>query len=743
MSGNSKAEVPFHFLVSLFEAIARIKPKDASAPQSARGAHPALAILRDWITELRKRYATQSPQVAARIQRLLFPEDDAHRRYDLQEPRLAQYISACLNPANFAPTTKARLTGWSNWEGTGCLGLEVARLAKGSTPHSTLTVSDVDVLLDELASSSHFSGQDIVDRSATSRRTKGAVLNSLYGSLSGPEACYVTQIILKDLRPLLYCTPGSHSTRALVDFNARSIRTLTRAQFMWTWDPSGRMSRVFEMRSDENHAALGHEASLYTLDTHPQVGSMINIPKSAKGRGVAHALSILDDANIIWAETKYDGERAQIHVRYTDDGPCIKIFSKSKRDSTEDRAAVHPIILEALSIGNRENIILDAEMVAYSEDRDAVDEFWRIGGLIANTAHTARARFLRNNGNDGNEGGVANTQTTEPNCHLVLVFFDVLFIGHASLLHVPYSARRSMLESVIKVVPGRSMLAKRRSVEAGRDDSLPMLRSIWAESIADHEEGLVLKASNGRYNDRRLPWVKLKKDYVPGYGDTIDLVLVAAAWEKDRGRELRVPPTTFTTFYIGVLANSSAPESGVETRPHFEVYFTASYGLSREQLEELNFWIRSDTVDHEEVKDAELEYSYSLLPGLPAPSAFVRQPLLAELCGAGFTKSSQSKYYELRFPRITKVFRPAERHWREGLSLRDLDSIALDSVGKDRVHKDIDDWGKGVWGKVASPGVKCTPKRERTRDEWEHKLEQLDMRSKRRRGASEPLEFSP
>jgi len=37
---------------------------------------------------------------------------------------------------------------------------------------------------------------------------------------------------------------------------------------------------------------------------------------------------------------------------------------------------------------------------------------------------------------------------------------------------------------------------------------------------------------------------KLKRDYIPGYGDTADLIAFAASWDKDRGREVRLylPP---------------------------------------------------------------------------------------------------------------------------------------------------------------------------------------------------------
>jgi len=121
-----------------------------------------------------------------------------------------------------------------------------------------------------------------------------------------------------------------------------------------------------------------------------------------KGRGCTHALSLFSDSSKVWAETKYDGERAQIHVEVSEDGSSrMTIFSKSKRNSTLDRYAVHryahevlmplsfanpnsSVIRDALGLaapgesvhkgsGISKNVVLDAEMVAYSNRYHKID----------------------------------------------------------------------------------------------------------------------------------------------------------------------------------------------------------------------------------------------------------------------------------------------------------------------------------------------------------------------------------
>jgi len=64
------------------------------------------------------------------------------------------------------------------------------------------------------------------------------------------------------------------------------------------------------------------------------------IPKSVKATSCNQILQLYDDASVVYAETKYDGERMQIHIDLgRDPSDQIKVFSKSKRDSTMDRYA--------------------------------------------------------------------------------------------------------------------------------------------------------------------------------------------------------------------------------------------------------------------------------------------------------------------------------------------------------------------------------------------------------------------
>ena len=69
------------------------------------------------------------------------------------------------------------------------------------------------------------------------------------------------------------------------------------------------------------------------------------------------------------------------------------------------------------------------------------------------------------------------------------------------------------MESIVLPIPGLSMLVKRSSVDLtkGIDSASARLKSIFSQALADHQEGLVLKADGGAYI--KSPWVKVRTRY--------------------------------------------------------------------------------------------------------------------------------------------------------------------------------------------------------------------------------------
>lgn len=427
------------------------------------------------------------------------------------------------------------------------------------------------------------------------------------------DAAFLTQIILKDTRPILYPLSETHYTAALTKYNTKSMTPLTKEDAMKAWDPSGRMLRTYKVR-----ASLYHTANAYELQSNllgppqPQIGTPIEvrthtntplklknltnslcfpqIPKSVKGHGCLEALKHFPHSDKVWAEIKYDGERAQIHVEIREDGSShIIIFSKSKRDSTLDRYGVHgyvavvcaqrektgadtlsgsSIIRDALGLSKRaspegyslskvtQNVILDAELVAFSNHLNKID-----GAYLVTSTHDWAlilfARVLENKEPNykycpwcSEQDVRANTITSRESgsrvnlilCyygyishvwdysmsqaslvsdasdsgvrHLALVFFDVLVLDSVTLLSTPYSSRRSILESLVQPNPGYVMLAERTAIHLngprGMQGAGQQLRSAWASTLAECEEGLVLKADDSLYNNYRSPWVKVR-----------------------------------------------------------------------------------------------------------------------------------------------------------------------------------------------------------------------------------------
>jgi DNA ligase-4 len=150
----------------------------------------------------------------------------------------------------------------------------------------------------------------------------------------------------------------------------------------------------------------------------------------------------------------------------------------------------------------------------------------------------------------------------------MVVFFDVLLIDNKNLIFESYTKRSKHLSEIINVREGwvrlyslqsliQSILPTRFHLPLDPlDTAIANLRSYFAEAITLREEGFVLKPADTPYTGRH-GWLKLKKDYIPNHGDTLDFCVVGAGFDAGRARDgvKALQNTKWNIFHIGCLEN--------------------------------------------------------------------------------------------------------------------------------------------------------------------------------------------
>lgn len=78
-------------------------------------------------------------------------------------------------------------------------------------------------------------------------RPRISVLKDIFANMSPSEAKFMTQIILKDLRPVLYPVCEINTTRALLHHKSNEMDFLTKWEVMRAWHPS--MPKIYRLRA--------------------------------------------------------------------------------------------------------------------------------------------------------------------------------------------------------------------------------------------------------------------------------------------------------------------------------------------------------------------------------------------------------------------------------------------------------------------------------------------------------------
>ncbi|XP_052755638.1 DNA ligase 1 [Galleria mellonella] len=250
-------------------------------------------------------------------------------------------------------------------------------------------------------------------------------------------------------------------------------------------------------------ALLQHGVPSLPLHCRLEPGTPLKPMLAHPTRGV-HEIFDRFEGEQLTCEWKYDGERAQLHVP-GDAAPRLHhaaVFSRNQENNTTK----YPDVLRRLPSLLKPSVtscVLDCEAVAYDVANKQILPF-----QVLSTRKRKDAR------------------EEDIKVQVCVFVFDLLYLNGRSLVREHLATRRQLLREHFNQVPGEWQFATSKDCS-----TMEEVQQFLDEAIRGSCEGLMVKmltGDNSRYDIARRShnWLKLKKDYLEGCGDSLDVVVI-------------------------------------------------------------------------------------------------------------------------------------------------------------------------------------------------------------------------
>ncbi|KAI9330379.1 putative CDC9-DNA ligase I [Zopfochytrium polystomum] len=205
-------------------------------------------------------------------------------------------------------------------------------------------------------------------------------------------------------------------------------------------------------------------------------------------------------------EFKYDGERAQVHM--LEDG-TVTIFSRNSENLSNKYPDIVALVPKVVT-STVKSFVLDCEAVAWDVKKKCILPFQIL---------STRKR--------------KDVAIDDIQVQVCLFGFDLLYLNEKPLITLSLRERRDLLQQCFIETEGKFAFAK-----SSEGSSVEEIQSFLDESIAGNCEGLMVKTldegSSYEPSVRSRNWLKVKKDYLNGVGDSLDLVVMGGYYGRGK-----------------------------------------------------------------------------------------------------------------------------------------------------------------------------------------------------------------